>query len=67
MHDRLLYPTKTMTDNHIMVIYIFTFSPLNVNWTFRSDFPLHVKFCYLKSHYIPEGIVTCTYVKMSTV
>ena len=67
MHDTLLYPTKTMTDNHIMVIYILTFSPLNVNWTFRSDFPLHLKFCYLKSHYIPERIVTCTYVKMSTV
>ena len=49
---------------------IFTFPPLNVNWTFRSD-PLppallnvHLKFCCPKSHFIPVG---CTlYVKMST-
>ena len=53
-----------------MVIYIFTFPPLNVNWTFKSDASFNFKFCcpkpqsFPKSHYIPEGILTSTYVKM---
>ena len=48
-----------MKDNHI-----FTFPPLNANWTyFAAPSPKSVPKC----HYIPEGILTCTYVKMSTV
>ena len=51
---------------------IFTFSLINVNWSFRSDPPppsltFPWNFCCPKSHCIPEGILTCTYVKMSTV
>ena len=48
-------------------VNIFTFPPLNVNWTFGQTlppFPLlpnaHLKFCCAKSQYIPEGILTCT-------
>ena len=54
---------------------IFPFPPLyNVNWTFRSTPPLphpllnvHLKFFCPKSHCIPEGILICSYAKMSSV
>ena len=53
---------------------MFTFPPLNVNWTFRSDPPpppllnVHLKFCCPINHCIPVRILTCTfYVKMSPI
>ena len=44
-------------------VNVFTFSPPNANWTFRSDLPfllltVHLKFCRPKTHCFPEGILT---------
>ena len=44
-------------------VNVFTFSPPNANWTFRSDLPfllltVHLKFFHPKTHCFPEGILT---------
>ena len=44
-------------------VNVFTFSPPNAKWTFRSDLPfllltVHLKFCRPKTHCFPEGILT---------